>query len=91
MNEKWSLDALYTGFDTQEFASDFETLKELYPDGLCSLQYEKDYELLFAVRLSAQCTDERVNKVCPALFARFPAVSDMAEAEAAAELYSKAY
>lgn len=34
-----------------------EKLKELYPEGLCSLQYEKDYELLFAVRLSAQCTD----------------------------------
>ena len=32
-------------------------LKELYPDSLCSLQYDKDYELLFAVRLSAQCTD----------------------------------
>ena len=42
-----------------------EALKELYPDSLCSLQYEKDYELLFAVRLSAQCTDERVNKVTP--------------------------
>ena len=39
-----------------------ETLKTLYPDGLCSLQYEKDYELLFAVRLSAQCTDERVRR-----------------------------
>ena len=32
-------------------------LKELYPDGVCSLQYKRDYELLFAVRLSAQCTD----------------------------------
>ena len=49
-----------------------ETLKGIYPDGLCSLQYKKDYELLFAVRLSAQCTDERVNKVTPALYARFP-------------------
>ena len=38
-----------------------ETLKGIYPDGLCSLQYKKDYELLFAVRLSAQCTDERLN------------------------------
>ena len=43
-----------------------EKLKELYPEGLCSLQYEKDYELLFAVRLSAQCTDARVNLVTPA-------------------------
>ena len=49
-----------------------ETLKDIYPDALCSLQYDKDYELLFAVRLSAQCTDERVNKVTPALFERFP-------------------
>ena len=58
-----------------------ETLKELYPDALCSLQYEKDYELLFAVRLSAQCTDERVNKVTPALFARFPTLESFAEAD----------
>ena len=60
-----------------------EILKELYPDGLCSLQYEKDYELLFAVRLSAQCTDERVNKVTPALFARFPTLESFAEADPA--------
>ena len=58
-----------------------ETLKGIYPDALCSLQYEKDYELLFAVRLSAQCTDERVNKITPALFARFPTLKDFAEAE----------
>ena len=58
-------------------------LKELYPDGLCSLQYDKDYELLFAVRLSAQCTDERVNQVTPALYARFPTLEALAEAEPA--------
>lgn len=58
-------------------------LKELYPDALCSLQYEKDYELLFAVRLSAQCTDERVNKVTPALFERFPTLEAFAEADPA--------
>ena len=58
-----------------------ETLKELYPYGLCSLQYEKDYELLFAVRLSAQCTDERVNKVTPALYERFPTLESFAEAD----------
>ena len=49
-----------------------EALKKLYPDAMCSLQYQKDYELLFAVRLSAQCTDARVNMVTPALYARFP-------------------
>jgi len=58
-----------------------EALKELYPDSLCSLQYEKDYELLFAVRLSAQCTDERVNLVTPALFERFPTLESFAGAD----------
>ena len=58
-----------------------EKLKELYPEGLCSLQYEKDYELLFAVRLSAQCTDARVNLVTPALFARFPTLEAFAAAD----------
>lgn len=58
-----------------------EELKQLYPDGICSLQYEKDYELLFATRLAAQCTDERVNKITPALFARYPTLKDLAEAE----------
>ena len=57
------------------------SLKQLYPDSICSLQYEKDYELLFAVRLSAQCTDERVNKVTPALFARFPSLEAFAQAD----------
>ena len=56
-------------------------LKELYPDSLCSLQYDKDYELLFAVRLSAQCTDERVNQVTPALYARFPTLEAFAQAD----------
>lgn len=58
-----------------------ETLKGLYPEGLCSLQYEKDYELLFAVRLSAQCTDQRVNQVTPALYTRFPTLESFAEAD----------
>ena len=60
-----------------------EALKKLYPDGVCSLDYEKDYELLFSVRLAAQCTDERVNKVTPALFARFPTLEALAEADVA--------
>ena len=45
-----------------------EELKVLYPNARCSLEYKKDYELLFAVRLSAQCTDARVNMITPALF-----------------------
>ena len=55
-------------------------LKALYPDALCSLTYKKDYELLFAVRLSAQCTDARVNQVTPALFQRFPTLEAFANA-----------
>ena len=58
-----------------------ETLKGIYPEGLCSLQYQKDYELLFAVRLSAQCTDARVNQVTPALYARFPTLESFAGAD----------
>ena len=60
-----------------------EELKRLYPDGLCSLEYEKDYELLFSVRLAAQCTDERVNQVTPALYARFPTLEALAQADVA--------
>ena len=55
-------------------------LAQAYPAD-CSLQYEKDYELLFAVRLAAQCTDERVNQVTPALYARFPTLEAFAAAE----------
>lgn len=58
-----------------------EELKILYPDGICSLEYRKDYELLFSVRLAAQCTDERVNKVTPALYARFPTLEALANAD----------
>ncbi|MCD7881334.1 MAG: endonuclease III [Clostridiales bacterium] len=65
----------------QEIRAIVEALKERYPDALCSLQYEKDYELLFAVRLSAQCTDARVNQVTPALFARFPTLESFAQAD----------
>ena len=56
-------------------------LERLYPDSLCSLEYKKDYELLFSVRLSAQCTDARVNQVTPALFARFPTLESFAQAD----------
>ena len=58
-----------------------ETLKTLYPDAVCSLTYEKDYELLISVRLSAQCTDARVNMVTPALFARYPTLESFASAD----------
>ena len=58
-----------------------EALEKTYPLAECSLQYEKDYELLFATRLSAQCTDERVNRVTPALFAAYPTLEAIAAAK----------
>ena len=64
----------------QEVAAIIRRLKELYPDAACSLDYGKDYELLFSVRLAAQCTDARVNQVTPALFARFPTLEAFAAA-----------
>ena len=58
-------------------------LKQEYPDSMCALHYKKDYELMIAVRLSAQCTDERVNMVTPALFARYPTLDAFADADIA--------
>jgi len=58
-----------------------ELLKESYPDPMCALQYDHDYQLMIAVRLAAQCTDERVNMITPALFERFPTLNDFAEAD----------
>jgi endonuclease III len=56
-------------------------LKRLYPDATCSLDYTTPVQLLVATILSAQCTDERVNKVTPALFAKFPDARSMADAD----------
>lgn len=56
-------------------------LEAEYPLADCTLEYQKDYELLFSVRLAAQCTDERVNQITPALFARFPTLEDFAAAD----------
>lgn len=58
-----------------------EILKELYPDAVCSLNADNPFELLVAVRLSAQCTDARVNVVTPALFARYKTLEDYAGAD----------
>ncbi len=56
------------------------TLRSLYPDADCALHHRSAYELLVATILSAQCTDERVNKVTPDLFRRYPDLPAMAEA-----------
>lgn len=58
-----------------------DALKAAYPEAVCALHYEKDYELMIAVRLSAQCTDARVNLVTPALFARYPTLQAFAQAQ----------
>lgn len=58
-----------------------DILKELYPDPQCALHYDKDYELMIAVRLSAQCTDARVNLVTPELFREFPTLDSLAQAD----------
>lgn len=60
-----------------------ELLKIRYPDAPCALHYGKDYELMIAVRLSAQCTDARVNLVTPALFAAYPTLEALANAQIA--------
>ena len=60
-----------------------DALKEAYPEGICSLEYRKDYELLFATRLSAQCTDARVNLVTPELFSTYPTLEALAAADIA--------
>lgn len=58
-----------------------DILKGLYPDAPCALHYKEDYQLMIAVRLSAQCTDARVNLVTPALFAAYPTLEAVAGAD----------
>ena len=58
-----------------------ELLEKEYPDAVCSLDYKDPFQLLIATRLSAQCTDKRVNMVTPELFSRFPDCFTMATAE----------
>lgn len=60
-----------------------EALKKEYPEAICSLNYSDEFQLLAATRLSAQCTDARVNLVTPALFEKYPTVSAMANANVA--------
>ena len=61
-----------------------ELLKQVYPDAICSLDYEKPHELLISTRLAAQCTDLRVNMVTPKLFSDFPDVCAFADADISA-------
>jgi endonuclease-3 len=66
----------------QRAALAVEALKKEYPDAVCSLTYEEPLQLLIATRLSAQCTDARVNLVTPALFQRFPTLDAFIEGSA---------
>jgi endonuclease-3 len=58
-----------------------ERLEKLYPNAICSLEYKDAFQLLIATRLSAQCTDKRVNMVTPDLFKEFPTAEKMAQAD----------
>lgn len=57
----------------------FNKLKEYYPDATCSLDFDEPFQLVVAVMLSAQCTDERVNKTTPELFKRCKTIQDFAD------------
>lgn len=67
----------------EKVAEIIRILKQRYPTAPCALHYNRDYELMIAVRLSAQCTDARVNLVTPALFAAYPTLEAMAGADIA--------
>ena len=71
--------------EKERIAHIISELEKLSPQDLCSLQYRIPHELLIAVRLSAQCTDARVNQVVPALFAKYPSIEAFAEADVAVE------
>lgn len=58
-----------------------ERLKAEYPDSDCTLDYEEPWKLLVSVRLAAQCTDERVNRIVPSLYEKFPTIKSLASAE----------
>ena len=58
-----------------------DLLKVKYPEAPCALHYQTDYQLMIAVRLSAQCTDARVNLVTPSLFAAYPTLEAFAQAD----------
>lgn len=65
----------------QNISEIIQIMKDRYPEAPCALHYGKDYELMIAVRLSAQCTNARVNLVTPALFAAYPTLEAMAGAD----------
>lgn len=79
-------DGIMTAMDSEEEKKEralaiIERLREEYPDAACSLNYDEAWKLLVSVRLAAQCTDARVNVVVEGLYAKFPDVKALAEAD----------
>lgn len=70
-----------TEYKTELALKVIERLKKEYPASECTLDYDEAWKLLVSVRLAAQCTDARVNEIVPLLFAKFPGVKELAEAE----------
>jgi len=70
-------------FSKRKVSEMIRLLEECYPEPICALVYKKDYELLFAARLAAQCTDARVNTVTPVLYTRYPTLEALAGADTA--------
>ncbi len=66
---------------TEKVNAIIDILKDRYPEAPCALHYASDWQLMIAVRLSAQCTDARVNLVTPHLFAAYPTLEAMAAAD----------
>ena len=77
MNMRWG----YGVLSKNEVLKLIRLLEECYPEPICALEYRKDYELLFAARLAAQCTDARVNTVTPILYQRYPTLEALAGAD----------
>lgn len=67
--------------DNNKVLNIIDVFNVLYPEASCSLSYTEPYQLLVATQLSAQCTDERVNKVTPLLFSRYPTLKEIAFAD----------
>lgn len=74
---------LNSASEKRRMAEVLRVLRREYPESKCSLDYETPFQLLVATILSAQCTDERVNLVTPALFAKYPSPREMAKAKLA--------
>ena len=68
-------------FNEEDIANILDELEKMYPDASCELNFENRFQLLVAVVLSAQTTDKSVNKVTPALFAKYPDAAAMARAD----------